>query len=58
MSRIKWILRTSLMKTLASKFRCRVSEIRKKYQVVLPDFGDGPQKYSGSSSNDPAKTPW
>ena len=57
MSRIKWILRTSLMKTLASKFRCRVSEIRKKYQVVLPDFGDGPQKVLRVVVERPGKDP-
>lgn len=57
MSRIKWILRTSLMKTLASKFRCRVSVIRKKYQVVLPDFGDGPQKVLRVVMERPGKDP-
>jgi len=35
MNRIKGILQTSLTKTLASKFRCRVSEIYRRYQVVF-----------------------
>jgi len=37
MSDIKWILETSLTKTLASKFRCRVTEIYEKYQVVIEE---------------------
>jgi hypothetical protein len=32
---IKWILQTSLTKTLARKFGCRVSGIYKRYQVVI-----------------------
>jgi group II intron reverse transcriptase/maturase len=44
MSYIKWILETSLTKTLASKFRCRVTEIYRRFQVTIPDFGDGEHK--------------
>lgn len=32
---IKWILQTSLTKTLASKFKCSVSDIYKKYGVTV-----------------------
>lgn len=35
MRRIKWILQTSLTKTLASKLRVSVTQIYKKYRVVL-----------------------
>jgi group II intron reverse transcriptase/maturase len=35
MSRIGWILDTSLTKTLACKFRCRVSQIYRKYRVCI-----------------------
>jgi group II intron reverse transcriptase/maturase len=35
MPRIKWMLETSLTKTLASKFRCKVTKIYKKYRVVI-----------------------
>jgi len=31
---IKWILQTSLTKTLASKFQCKVSEIYKRYKIA------------------------
>jgi group II intron reverse transcriptase/maturase len=34
MQRIKWILETSLLKTLASKFKCKVAEIIRRYKVV------------------------
>jgi hypothetical protein len=34
---IKWILGTSLTKTLAAKYQCRSSEIRKKYGVHVLD---------------------
>jgi group II intron reverse transcriptase/maturase len=34
MNRIKWILETSLTKTLARKFQCSVTAIYKKYQVA------------------------
>jgi len=34
---IKWVLETSLTKTLAHKFKCRVSRIYKKYQVIAFD---------------------
>jgi group II intron reverse transcriptase/maturase len=34
---IKWILETSLTKTLAAKYQCRSSEIRKKYGVRVLD---------------------
>jgi group II intron reverse transcriptase/maturase len=44
MNRIKWILETSMLKTLANKFKCRISEICEKYRVTLPDIGDGPQR--------------
>jgi group II intron reverse transcriptase/maturase len=35
MAHIKWILETSLTKTLASKHKCSVSNIYKRYQVVV-----------------------
>jgi group II intron reverse transcriptase/maturase len=42
---IKWILETSLTKTLARKFRVKVTEIYRRYQVTVPDvFGDGTRK--------------
>jgi len=37
MSRIRWILELSLTKTLASKFKCKCSEIRKRYRVDTPE---------------------
>src|SRR5262249_801316 len=37
MNRIGWILSTSLTKTLACKFRCRVSQIYRKYRAVVLD---------------------
>jgi Type II intron maturase len=37
MGSIKWILETSLTKTLARKFQVKTSRIRKKYQVVIQD---------------------
>jgi group II intron reverse transcriptase/maturase len=37
MGTIKWILETSLTKTLASKHGCSVNRIYEKYQVTLPD---------------------
>jgi group II intron reverse transcriptase/maturase len=37
MSDLKWILETSLTKTLASKLRCKVTEIYRRYQVVVLD---------------------
>lgn len=43
-NRIKWILETSMLKTLAKKFKSRVNDIHDKYQVTLPDSGDGPTK--------------
>jgi hypothetical protein len=57
MNRIKRILQTSMMKTLANKHRCRVKEIRKRYQVVLPDFGEGPQKVFRVVIERPGKDP-
>jgi group II intron reverse transcriptase/maturase len=45
MNGIKWTLETSLTKTLARKFRVRVTEIYRRYQVTVPDvFGDGTRK--------------
>lgn len=41
---IKWILKTSLVKTLAGKHQCKSSDIRRKYRVTLPDIGNGPDK--------------
>jgi len=38
MRQIKWILETSLTKTLASKFRCKVPEIYRRYRAVLGDL--------------------
>jgi hypothetical protein len=35
MAYLKWILETSLTKTLAAKFRCSVTEIYRRYQVVI-----------------------
>jgi group II intron reverse transcriptase/maturase len=37
MAYLKWILETSLTKTLAAKFRCSVTEIYRRYQVVVLD---------------------
>jgi len=37
MNSIKWVLETSLTKTLASKLRCSVARIYRKYQVVVLD---------------------
>jgi len=37
MTYIKWVLETSLAKTLANKFRCRVTDIFKKYRVEILD---------------------
>jgi len=37
MGDIKWTLEASLVKTLAHKFKCRVSRIYKKYQVSILD---------------------
>jgi len=37
MGYIKWMLETSLVKTLANKHRCRVTDIRKKYRVEALD---------------------
>jgi hypothetical protein len=34
MGHVKWILETSLTKTLARKFECKVTEIYKRYQVI------------------------
>lgn len=36
MNRVQWILQISLTKTLAHKHKCRVSEIHRKYQKVIP----------------------
>lgn len=44
MGYIKWILETSLTKTLARKLQCSVTKIYRRYQVTLPDFGDGAHK--------------
>jgi len=38
MSEIKWILETSLGKTLASKFRCSVNEIFRRYKVKGAEY--------------------
>jgi len=38
MNDLKWILETSLTKTLARKLRCTVTEIYKRYQVVTPEY--------------------
>jgi group II intron reverse transcriptase/maturase len=37
MGYIRWVLETSLAKTLANKFRCRVTDILKKYRVEVLD---------------------
>lgn len=44
MADIKWILETSLTKTLAHKFKCSVNEIYGRYRITIPDFGDGEHK--------------
>src|SRR5262249_17441905 len=38
MGRVQWILRTSLLKTLASKLRVRVSEVSKTYRVPDQEY--------------------
>jgi len=35
MTRIRWILETSLTKTLASKLRCRVTSIYRRFRIVV-----------------------
>ncbi len=57
MNHVKGILQTSLTKTLAHKLKCRVSEIYRRYQVTLPDFGDGPQKVFRVVVERPGKEP-
>jgi len=37
MNRIRWILETSMTKTLAHKFKCKVTEVYRRYQVVQDD---------------------
>jgi Reverse transcriptase (RNA-dependent DNA polymerase)/Type II intron maturase len=37
MGYIRWVLETSLAKTLANKFRCRMTDIFKKYRVEILD---------------------
>jgi group II intron reverse transcriptase/maturase len=37
MSRIKWILEVSLTKTLACKFKCKVTDIYKRYRATVLD---------------------
>jgi len=37
MGHIKWILQTSLTKTLASKFKCKTAVIRRRYGVATPE---------------------
>jgi group II intron reverse transcriptase/maturase len=37
MGTVRWILETSLTKTLAAKFRCNVSEIYRRYQTTIAD---------------------
>jgi group II intron reverse transcriptase/maturase len=45
MGYIKWILETSLTKTLAGKFKCKVTDIYRKYQVTIPNVDrDGTRK--------------
>jgi len=58
MDRIKWILETSLTKTLASKFKCRVSEIYRRYQVIVPNLdGEGTRKILRVVIERPGKEP-
>ncbi len=37
MAYLKWVLETSLTRTLSAKYRCRVTEIYRRYQVVVLD---------------------
>jgi len=57
MDRLKRILQISLIKTLASKFRSGMSEIRKKYQATLPDIGEGIHKVLRVVVNRPGRDP-
>jgi hypothetical protein len=57
MDRLKRILQISLIKTLASKFRSGMSEIRKKYQATLPDTGEGIHKVLRVVVNRPGRDP-
>jgi len=56
MAYIKWILETSLTKTLASKFKCSVSEIYEKYGVTI-EFPEGPIKVLRVIVERPGKEP-
>jgi len=37
MNRIRWILEKSLVKTLGNKFKCKGTDIRKRYEVDTPE---------------------
>jgi group II intron reverse transcriptase/maturase len=54
---IKWILETSLTKTLAEKHKCSVTKIYRRYQVTLPDFGAGTHKALRVVFERPGKDP-
>jgi group II intron reverse transcriptase/maturase len=58
MNGVRWILETSLTKTLASKFRVSVTEIYRRYQVTVPNlFGEGTRKVLRVVIERPGKEP-
>jgi len=42
MSQVKWVLRTSLLKTLANKLKRRMCKIIKTYRVPNQEYHDVP----------------
>lgn len=40
---LKWVMELSLVKTLANKRRCRMSQVRRRYRTTLPT-ANGPRK--------------
>lgn len=58
MGYIKWILETSLTKTLAAKFKCKVTDIYRKYQATVPNMeGEGTRKILRVTMQRPDKEP-
>lgn len=57
MGYIKWILETSLTKTLAAKLRCKVTDVYERYQITLPDPGGGKRRALRVVIERPGKEP-
>ena len=57
MNFIRWILETSLTKTLAHKHQCSVNQIYTKYTRTVPDFGDGEERVLAVVIERPDKDP-